>query len=121
MGFPSPAEGLIERQLDLNEHLVRNPPATFILKASGESLRDRGIEAGDLLVVDRSVEARHGDLVVAAVSGEFTAKILYHKDGVCELRPANPDFKAIPFPQGDEDRIIGVVLWVLKDVRSRRR
>jgi len=121
MGFPSPAEGYIERRLDLNEHLIRNPTATFFLRATGNSLRDLGILDGNLLVVDRSAEPRHGDVVVAAVEGDFTAKVLFHKDGVCELRPANPAYRAIPFPQTDDDRIIGVVLWALNDVRADRR
>jgi len=118
-GFPSPAEGYVERLLDLNEFLIDNPPATFFLKAAGDSMRDAGIETGDLLVVDRSKEPRHGDIVVAAVGGDFTAKTLYRKEGVCELRPANPDYSPIPFPQTENDRIIGVVTWALKDVRAR--
>ena len=113
-GFPSPAEGYVERLLDLNEFLVDNPPATFFLKAAGDSLRDAGVETGDILVVDRSKEPRHGDIVVAAVGGEFTAKFLHRKDGVCELRAANPDYSPIPFPQTEGDQIIGVVTWTLK-------
>jgi DNA polymerase V len=119
MGFPSPAEGYIERRLDLNEFLIRNPTATFFLRATGDSLRDLGILEGNFLVVDRSAEPRNGDVVVAVVEGEFTAKVFFLKDGVCELRPANPDYKPIPFPQTDDDQIIGVVLWVLHDVRAR--
>jgi DNA polymerase V len=117
MGFPSPAQGYIEKYLDLNEFLVSNPPATFFLATEGDSLKDLGIFAGDILVVDRSIEPRHKHLVIAAVDGEFTAKILYRRGDVCELRPANaanPEYRPIPFPQGEDDRIVGVVKWVIK-------
>jgi DNA polymerase V len=124
MGFPSPAQGYIEKYLDLNEFLVSNPPATFFLAAEGDSLVDLGIFGGDILVVDRSIEPKHRHLVIAAVDGEFTAKTLYRRGGVCELRPANaanPDYRPIPFPQAEDDRIVGVIVWVIKNVRPDRR
>ena len=68
-GFPSPAEDQVERNLDLHERLVRDKAATFFLRAVGDSMRDAGILNGDLLVVDRSLEAAHGRIIIAALDG----------------------------------------------------
>jgi len=65
-GFPSPAEDYLDRALDLNERLISNPAATFYVRASGDSMRDAGIQSGDILVVDRAVEPRPGKIVIAA-------------------------------------------------------
>src|SRR5690606_22581593 len=73
-GFPSPAQDYIEDRLDLNRLAVRHPSATYFVKVSGDSMIGAGIGDGDLLVVDRSLDAGHGDIVVAAVAGEFTVK-----------------------------------------------
>src|SRR5947209_16582383 len=75
-GFPSPADDYVEAPLDLREYLVRNPTATFVMRAKGDSMRDIGIHDGDLLVVDRSVKPTSGSIVVAALNGEFTVKVL---------------------------------------------
>lgn len=121
LGFPSPAQGYIEKYLDLNEFLVNNPPATFFLVAEGNSLIELGIHGGDILVVDRSIEPKNKDVVVASVDGEFTAKILYKRGSVCELRAACPGWEPIPFPKAEDDCIVGVVTWVIKNVRPGRR
>lgn len=75
-GFPSPADDYVDRGLDLNEHLIQHPAATYYVRAEGDSMLSLGIHSGDLLVVDRSLEATHGDVVIAAVDGEFTCKVL---------------------------------------------
>lgn len=75
-GFPSPAQDYVEDRLDLNKLLIKHPSATYFIKVSGESMRDAGISDGDLLVVDRSLSAVHGDIVIAAIAGEFTVKEL---------------------------------------------
>ena len=75
-GFPSPAEQYAEMPLDLNELLVRNPPATYFVRASGDSMTGAGIRSGDILVVDRSLDAADGSIVIANVDGEFTVKRL---------------------------------------------
>jgi DNA polymerase V len=93
-GFPSPAEDYLDRALDLNELLISNPAATFYVRASGDSMRDAGIQSGDILVVDRAVEARPGKIVIAAVDGELTVKRLRVKEGRLYLAPENP---AYPF------------------------
>ena len=71
-GFPSPAQDYVERTLDLNELCIRHPNATFFVRVEGDSMIEAGIYDGDVLVVDRSVDAEHGDIVVAAVGNEFT-------------------------------------------------
>jgi DNA polymerase V len=78
-GFPSPADDYIESQLDLNQHLITNPCATFFLKVSGDSMIEAGISEGDLLIVDKSLTPAHGKVVIAAYNGELTVKRLYKK------------------------------------------
>jgi DNA polymerase V len=75
-GFPSPADDYLERPLDLNEHLIKRPAATYFVRAQGDSMQQLGIYDGDLLVVDRSIEAGHGNVIIAAVEGELTCKVL---------------------------------------------
>lgn len=75
-GFPSPADDYLEQALDLNEHVIQHPAATYFVRAQGDSMLRLGIHSGDLLVVDRALEAVHGDIVIAALNGELTCKIL---------------------------------------------
>ena len=101
-------------RLDLNEHLIRNAPATFICQAdAGSSMVDLGIDAGDLLVVDRSIEARHGHIVVALWDGGFTLKQLWIKDDRVELR-ASAGHQPLRVGEGVELEIWGVVLWSIR-------
>lgn len=95
-GFPSPADDHLEGKLDLNEHLVRRPAATFFLKAVGESMVGAGIFDGDLLIVDRSITAQAGDIVIAAVHGELTVKRLSRVGNQWQLAAENPAFPALP-------------------------
>lgn len=83
-GFPSPAQDYVEKRIDLNELLVQHPSATYFVKAAGDSMIDAGIDEGDLLVVDSARKAEHGDIVIAAVGGEFTVKKLQLRRG-CSL------------------------------------
>lgn len=94
-GFPSPAEDYIEGSLDLNEHLIRHPAATFIVRVEGESMTGAGIFPGDLLVVDRAIEPRDGHVVIAAVAGELTVKRLKGRTGAWRLVAEHPDFPPI--------------------------
>ncbi len=112
-GFPSPAEERVDRPLDLNELLVRKPAATFFVRARGESMIDAGIRSGDILVVDRSLEAADGSIVVASVNNEFTVKYLRTARGRASLEPANKKFKPLVFSDADELRIFGVVTAVI--------
>jgi DNA polymerase V len=111
-GFPSPADDFIDRSLDLNEYLVKRPASTYFAWAQGDSLRDIGILDGDLLIIDRAVERTQGVIVVAAIDGELTCKILdvRHK----RLLSANPDYPAINIA-GREDLVIeGVVVFSIR-------
>jgi len=111
-GFPSPAEDHIDKNLDLNEHLIRRPAATFFVRVSGKSMIGAGINDGALLVVDRSEDARDGRVVVAVVEGAHTVKRLRRKDGRCWLESANPTFSDIQVID-DESRVWGVVTFAI--------
>ena len=113
-GFPSPADDHIESQLDLNEHLVQCPAATFYVRVAGESMIEAGILDGDILVVDRSREAKHDSIVVAAVNNELTVKRLYWKNNIIELRPENPSYPIIRISNDMELVIWGVVSGVTR-------
>lgn len=112
-GFPSPAQDYVEERLDLNKMLIKHPSATYFIKVSGESMHDAGISDGDLLVVDRSLSAVHGDIVIAAVSGEFTVKEL-RTHPFLQLVPHNHDYPSISFKSTEELEIFGVVTFSLK-------
>ena len=112
-GFPSPAEQYVERPLDLNELLVAKPAATYYVSAEGDSMEGAGIRSGDLLVVDRSLEAADGSIVIACVDGEFTVKILRKGRGSVWLEAANPAYKPIRFGGEMELRVFGVVTAVI--------
>ena len=113
-GFPSPAEDHAEQRLDLSSLLIQQPDATFFMRVRGPSMRDAGIEDGDLVVIDRSINAKHGQIVVAVVDGEFTIKRLYKKRNLVRLEAANPTFPNIELKDGQELVIWGVVTWTLK-------
>jgi DNA polymerase V len=107
-GFPSPADDHIEGKLDLNDHLVRRPAATFFVRASGESMKDAGIFDGDLLVIDRSITSKSDDIVIASIHGELTVKRLQQSGKEWLLVPANPKFPVIRL-EGSDAEIWGVV------------
>lgn len=113
-GFPSPADDFIEKQLDLNEHLVSHPSATFYVRATGDSMNGAGIFEGDILVVDRSVEALSGKIVIAVVDNELTVKRLYRNGNKIELRPENKKYPVISFKDDMDLMIWGVVTSVIR-------
>lgn len=116
-GLPSPADDFIDRHLDLNEFLIKKPSATFFAWAEGESLCDIGINDGDLLIIDRSVQRLQGDIVVAAIDGELTCKILDLNN--MQLLAANPDFPPINITDKAELIIEGTVIHSIKQHRKR--
>lgn len=116
-GFPSPAEDYLERHLSLDEHLVPNKNSTFLVRARGNSMTGAGIFDGDLMVVDKGLNATVGDIVVAVVDGEFTVKYLALANGAFCLQPANSRFKIIEFKDGQELQIWGVVTSTIKQFR----
>jgi DNA polymerase V len=111
-GFPSPADDFIESSLDLNEHLITHPSATFFCRVSGDSMIGLGIFNGDLLVIDRALEPKHHDVVLAAVDGELTCKLL-DKDNR-QLLAANKHYPAIAIRDEMELIIEGVVTHSIK-------
>jgi len=111
-GFPSPAADYVEGRLDLNQHLIRHPAATFFMRVEGESMTGAGIFPGDLLVIDRSLEPLDGHVVIAQVSGELTVKRLKGRAGQWRLVAEHPDFPDIHLDgdvDGETSAIWGVV------------
>ena len=113
-GFPSPAEDFEVNRLDLTEILVPHPQATYVLRVAGSSMRDMGIDDGDLLVVDRALKAVHGHVVVAVVDGDFTVKQLHQRAGRMRLKAANPTFPDIVPKDGQTIEVWGVVTSGIK-------
>lgn len=109
-GFPSPASDYVHSRIDLNEYCIRHPNATYFLYATGDSMLEAGITEGSMLVVDRSLSAAHGDIVIASMAGEFTVKRLcLHPQP--QLEPMNPHYQPIPLHDNvDGVEIIGVVV-----------
>lgn len=116
-GFPSPAAGDLNGHLDLTELCVKHPQATYFLRARGESMIGAGIADGDVLVVDRALQARDGDIVIASVHGEFTVKRLEMQEGRVRLVPENPHFEAIEITGDSDAEFFGVVSSVVKILR----
>ncbi len=112
-GFPSPADDYVADTLDLNEHLMPRKEASFLLKAKGDSMLGAGIHDGDILVIDRSLSATDGRVVIATVDGQFTVKTLERKHGKIRLMPANPEFDPIDIKDEQELQIWGVVTNVI--------
>ncbi len=113
-GFPSPGDDFADTALDLNE-LVEHPAATFFVRVSGESMQEAGIDDGDLLIVDRSRNARPGDIVVAVADGGMTVKRLQRRRDGWWLMAANRGFAAMQMREDAE--IWGVVAHVVKSFR----
>lgn len=120
-GFPSPAGDYLDLTIDLNRELVDNPDATFYARVKGDSMQDAGIQSGDVLVVDRSLTANNGDIIVAFLNGEFTVKRLRFDKTACSLLPANQDFPQIRICESDDFRVWGVVTFVIKNIREGGR
>jgi len=112
-GFPSPAQDYVEQRIDLNALMVQHPSATYFVRVSGESMIEAGINDGDMLVVDSSLTASHGDIVVAAVDGEFTVKRL-QLHPCLQLMPMNTKFKPNAIQTEDALEVFGVVTFVIK-------
>lgn len=118
-GFPSPAEDHLDSTLDLNELLIHRPAATFFARARGDSMLQAGIHNDDILVVDRSVEAKDGDIVIAVVDGEVTVKRLARRGQSVRLLAANPAYPPIELINGQTLELWGVVTGVVRNMRRR--
>lgn len=116
-GFPSPAQDYVERTLDLNELCIQRPAATYLVKVQGDSMIEAGIYPGDILVVDRSLHARHGDVVIARVDADLTVKLLQLRPTVA-LHPCNKAYRPIELADDSELEIMGVVVHAIRNLRK---
>ena len=112
-GFPSPADDHIEAMLDLNQHLIHNPSATFMVRAIGDSMIGAGIHSGDILIVDRSITPSTDKIVIAAVDGELTVKRLHLEKRTMQLVSENPKYRTIYVTEQQDTVIWGVVTNVI--------
>ena len=117
-GFPSPAADYIEETIDLNKHLITRPSATLLVRVQGDSMKDAAIPPGALLVVDRSITASSGHIIIAVVNGEFTVKRLIRTHAGVFLAPENPNYKSIHIKDGMEMSVWGVVTYIITDART---
>jgi DNA polymerase V len=115
-GFPSPAEDLGAKRIDLTAKLIKHPQATFLMKARGESMKEAGIFDGDVLVVDRAIQARSGHVVIAVIEGEFVCKTLSMRAGRMKLKAANPGHPDIVPKDSQTVEIWGVVIHAIKSM-----
>ncbi len=115
-GFPSPADDYLDGGLDLNEHLLAHPAATYFARAEGDSMIDLGIFTGDLLIIDRAVQAVDGDVVVVAIDGELTIKLLDLAHS--RLLPANKLYRPIEISPESQVDIEGVVIHAVHHVKG---
>lgn len=119
-GFPSPAQDYINESIDLNREIVRHPAATFYGRVEGDSMTGEGIDTGDILVIDRSLEPVDGDLVVCCLDSEFTLKRIKLEKNRVWLIPSNETFDPILVTPGRDFEIWGVVTYTIKNNRRPR-
>ena len=110
-GFPSPADDHTEENIDLNEHLISNPFSTFFLRVKGESMINAGIKDKDLIIVDKSLVAKPGNIVIAMIDGEFTIKRLSIKNDELYLKAENHNYPDFRFKNHIDVQIWGVVIY----------
>ena len=117
-GFPSPADDYLDGEIDLSRHLIERPAATFLLRVSGESMTGAGILDGDLVVVDRSLDAQPGQVVVVVCHGEMTIKRLRRlRDGRAALQAAHPAYPEVVLGEEAPAELWGVVVGVVRKLR----
>jgi DNA polymerase V len=116
-GFPSPADDYRESELDLNELVIAHPEATFYVRVSGDSMEGAGIFEGDVLVVDRALDARENTIVVALVNGEFTVKRLVTIGDIPFLMPENPLYDPLSITEEMDFRVWGIATFVIHKLR----
>ena len=118
-GFPSPAQDYIEDGIDLNKELIRHKASTFYGRVVGDSMVEVGIDEGDIIVIDKSITAVEGDLVVCYVDGEFALKFLRIENGRLLLCAGNRAYEPIEITNGDDFRVWGVVTYTIKKRNNR--
>ena len=110
-GFPSPADDYTEENIDLNEYLISNPFSTFFLRVKGDSMINAGIKDKDLIIVDKSLTARPGNIIIAMIDGEFTIKRLSIKNNELYLKAENHNYPDFRFKNHIDVQIWGVVIY----------
>lgn len=115
-GFPSPADDYQDIKIDLNKELIRNQDATFFARVSGKSMIDAGLNDGDILVIDRSLEVHNNKVVVCILDGGFTVKRIRITENSCWLIPENPDYDPIEVTTANDFHVWGVVTHVIKSL-----
>ena len=111
-GFPSPAQDYMETDINLHDYLIPHPLSTFLLKVVNDSMEPL-IPANALLIVDKALKAKHNDIIVGFLSGEFTLKRLFKKDKIVILKPENPKYRAITITEETDFTIWGVVTQII--------
>lgn len=119
-GFPSPAQDYLEQAIDLNKELIKHPASTFYGRVVGDSMRDEGIEEGDILIIDKSLELIDDDLAVCFIDGEFTVKRVRLESDAAWLVPSNPDYPLIKVTKENEFIVWGIVTYTIKKNRRKR-
>ncbi len=115
-GFPSPAEDFLDISIDLNKEFIKNPSATFYGRVKGNSMKDAGLENGDLLIIDKSLEPKNGKIAVCFIDGEFTVKRIKIEKKIVWLIAENKDYQPIKVTSENELLIWGIVTTVIKKV-----
>ena len=119
-GFPSPAQDYLEHAIDLNQELIKHPASTFYGRVIGDSMRDEGIEEGDILIIDKSLELLDDDLAVCFIDGEFTVKRVRLEPDAAWLVPSNPNYPLIKVTKENEFIVWGIVTYTIKKNRRKR-
>lgn len=119
-GFPSPAQDYLEQAIDLNKELIRHPASTFYGRVVGDSMRDEGIEEGDILVIDKSLELLNDDLAVCYIDGEFTVKRVRLEPDAAWLVPSNSNYPPRKVTKDNEFMVWGIVTYTIKKNRRKR-
>lgn len=112
-GFPSPAEDYIEQSLDLNKLLIKDKESTFFGRVKGNSMIDANILDGDVVVIDRSLDAKNNSIALCMLDGEFTVKRIIKRSGRIILHPANPQYRPIPITPEMNFHVWGVVTYII--------
>jgi DNA polymerase V len=113
-GFPSPADDFLDVSIDLNKELIKHPAATFFGRVNGDSMKDLGIDDGDLLIIDKSLEPTDGKIAVCFIDGEFTLKQIKIDGEALLLMPANEKYQPIRVTKDNNFEIWGIVVHVIK-------
>jgi DNA polymerase V len=112
-GFPSPADDYIDQSLDLNEYLIRHPAATFMVRVNGDSMAGGSINSGDILIVDRSLEPRSGNVVIAVLDGELTVKRYRRTDQGVVLMPDSEEWQPVHVTEDMDFAVWGVCTFAI--------